>query len=940
MDMVINNKGLKSIEKGKRRIENKIEIHPGDKFNQNLYRNSIGVKRTNSPSTHKKLLTNNMKKNLQKLRSALLIAMVLLTAGSSYGQDNLRQVISGERGKSLSVTRLERENRVTFNLSKIDDILGLDEQADLQLINSEQDQLGQNYRFRELIHGIPVENSMYIVQTENNQIRTLGGEIIVDVDPMLEHRTIARLSSTEAISSALNRVNAKKYAWEDTEMELQLRRTAGSSASNQPTAELVWYTPGESPDARDLRLAYKVIVYAIEPLSRKAYFIDALNGAILGEKDMLYFSDATGTAATVYSGTQTIHSDLNGNTYRLRDLTKGNGVITLHGETSTHTDYSSTTANWSFTTNDKYALDAHYGVSQTYAFYQVNFSRNSINNAGFALTSYVNETATTNNAYWDGSTMHFGVRSGTSAGITAIDVTGHELTHGLTQYTSNLNYSGESGAMNESMSDIFGKAVQFWSKPTDINWLLSNDMNWAIRNMANPKQYSQPNCYQGTYWYTGSADNGGVHTNSGVGNYFYYLLVNGGSATNDKGNTYSVTGLGLTAANAIIYRSETVYLTPTSNYAAWRTACINAATDLYGATSNEVTQVQNAWYAVGVGTAGGGGGSTCSAPTGLTSASITNVSATISWGNSGATSYNLQWKLSSAATWTTVSGLTTTSYALSGLTACTGYQFQVQGVCTTGSSAYSTTASFTTTGCSTSYCTSKGTNSSYEYINRIALGTINNTSGNNTGYGNFTALSTNLAGSAAATITMVPGFASATYREYWTVYIDYNHNGVFTDAGEKVVTGNGTGTVTGTFTVPSSALNGATRMRVQMKYASAASTSCTTFTYGEVEDYTVVITGNPAFSIMNNQELTSWLSFRMYPNPASDNIHLTFNATEDGKLKAEIYDATGRFIRSQEITVTNGLNDFDMSTTDLTNGVYLLRFGGEMNKTYRFLISK
>ena len=316
-----------------------------------------------------------------------------------------------------------------------------------------------------------------------------------------------------------------------------------------------------------------------------------------------------------------------------------------------------------------------------------------------------------------------GVRSTNGAGITAIDVTAHELTHGLTQYTSNLTYSNESGAMNESMSDIFGKAVQFWSKPNDINWLLSNDMSWGIRDMSNPKLYSQPNCYLGTYWYTGTADNGGVHTNSGVGNYFYYLLVNGGSGTNDKGSVYSVTGLGLTVANAILYRSETVYLTPSSNYAAWRTACINAATDLYGAGSAEVNQVMNAWYAVGVGAQGATG--TCSTPSGLVASSITDTTATVSWtAATGAASYTLQYKANSATTWTSIN-TNNTSANISGLSAGTVYNFQVQSQCTAGgASLYSAATNFTTTGTAIiSYCVSKGTNVTREYINKVALGT-------------------------------------------------------------------------------------------------------------------------------------------------------------------------------------------------------------------------
>jgi Zn-dependent metalloprotease len=96
--------------------------------------------------------------------------------------------------------------------------------------------------------------------------------------------------------------------------------------------------------------------------------------------------------------------------------------------------------------------------------------------------------------------------------------------------------------MNESLSDIMGKSVQFYTKPADVNWLLSNDMSWSIRNMSNPNAFSQPDTYLGSFWATGSGDNGGVHTNSGVGNFMFYLLVTGGSGTNDIGNAYTVTG--------------------------------------------------------------------------------------------------------------------------------------------------------------------------------------------------------------------------------------------------------------------------------------------------------------------------------------------------------------------------------------------------------------
>lgn len=862
--------------------------------------------------------------------SGIVMGLALTTfISAAFAQNSIRALMMGKQGKSVEDVRLSPEQQVSFVPADAKNIFGLDQKSDLVLKRTETDNLGEvHYRYVQTYQNIPVENSMYIVHTKNGMLKGMSGAVIIDFDEQMPQQAVSSLTKANAIQSAINFVAAQKYAWQDADAEKGLKDQASDiNATYYPSAELVWFSPGDEINARDLHLCYKVDVYALQPLSRAYYFVDAKTGNVLGKKDELFYSDATGTCNTAYSGTQTIHSDFTGSSYRLRDLTKGNGVVTVRSTTG-HTDYTSASATWNLTGSDQYALDAHYGVSQTWSFYNTNYGRNSVDNAGKVLTSYVNETATVNNAYWDGSIMHFGVRS-TGAGITAIDVTAHELTHGVTQYTSGLNYSNQSGAMNESMSDIFGKSVQFWSKPADVNWLMSNDMNWNIRNMANPNQFSQPDTYLGTYWYTGTSDNGGVHTNSGVGNFMFYLLVTGGSGTNDIGNAYTVTGLGLTKADAIIYRSETTYLTSTSQYSAWRTACINAATDLYGANSPEVTQVMNAWYAVGIGTAGGSGGS-CGTPSGLTAGSLTNTSATLSWSNTGAVSYNLQWKLTSGSTWTTVSGLTTTSYNLTGLVTCTSYQFQVQGVCASSSSAYSTAASFSTTGCTTTYCASAGTNTTYEYINRVALGTINNTSGNNGGYGNYTALSTNLAGGTSNTITLVPGFAGTSYTEAWKVYVDYNHNGVFTDAGENVATTSGTGTRTASFTVPTSALNGATRMRVQMKYSTAATNSCTTFTYGEVEDYTVNITGNAQFGASDNADQStiensnaSITGIVLFPNPAKNDLNVEFTGVNDQNVKIVISNLMGQQVIKTEERASEGLNSLKLDISTLKKGVYI-----------------
>ena len=877
---------------------------------------------------------------LKVVMTFVLSAMLL----SANAQNFLRTRIEGAQGKSVSDVRLSASEQFAFVPADAKKAFGLDDKSDLILSRTETDNLGYtHYRFEQTYMGYPVENSMYIVHTKNNLLLGMTGEIILSFDEQMQQKSLSKISADDAIIKAVQYVHADAYMGFEKGRtdkygdESRMEKNKGNYMG-MDTPPLVWYSAGDEINPRDLHLCYKVDVYALQPLSRAYYFVDAQTGDILGKKDLLWYSDATGTCNTAYSGTQTIHSDYTGTNYRLRDYTKGNGVVTLNS-TSGHPDYTNSSATWNLTAPNQYALDAHWGVSQTWQYYMTNHNRNSVNNAGQVLTSYVNETATANNAYWDGSIMHFGVRTG-GAGITAIDVTAHELTHGVTQYSSNLNYSNQSGAMNESMSDIFGKSVQFWAKPTDVNWLISNDMNWNIRNMQNPNAFSDPDTYLGTYWYTGTSDNGGVHTNSGVGNFMYYLLVTGGSGTNDIGNAYVVTGIGLTDAAKIVYRSNTVYLTSTSQYTNWRTACINAATDLFGAGSNQVTQVMNAWYAVGIGTAGGGSGG-CNTPSGLTASSITTTSATLSWSNTGANNYDLQWKLSTSGTWTTVSGLTTTSYTLSGLTACSIYQFQVRGNCTGSSSPYSSASSFTTAGCAVTYCSSNGTNTTYEYINRVALGTINNTSGNNGGYANYTALSTTLSRTSANSITLVAGYASTSYTEYWKVYIDYNHNGVFTDAGENVVSTSGAGTRTGSFSVPASALSGTTRMRVQMSYGGYATSSCGSFTYGEVEDYTVNVPiafagdENPVAASQNIS------SVNIYPNPVQDNLNVEFTGTENSMVNVNVYSVVGQKLVSEIISATSGINLFSINTSTLTKGVYI--FEMENNGTItrqKFLVTK
>ncbi len=324
----------------------------------------------------------------------------------------------------------------------------------------------------------------------------------------------------------------------------------------------------------------------------------------------------------------------------------------------------------------------------------------------------------------------------------------------------------------------------------------------------------------------------------------------------------------------------------------------------------------------------GGSGPTCAAPKGLASSSVTSSSATVSWSAvTGAASYNLQYKTSAATTWTTVSGLTGTSYNLTGLSAITTYNYQVQTVCSgTSSSAYSTSSSFTTSGSVTvTYCTTKGT-TTYEYINKVVLGSISNTSGNNSGYADYTALSTSLVAGSSASIALTPGFTGSSYTEYWTVYIDYNHDGDFTDAGEQVTSGSGKAALTKAFTVSTTATSGATRMRVILHYGSSRTTTCGTFTYGEVEDYTVNITGGAGASFASAKTFIVAPEMVVMPNPAKgNNVKVQLQLAQTMQVTLKITDLSGKILRvDNNLNLSAGKNTYSLNGLNIRPATYII----------------
>ena len=244
----------------------------------------------------------------------------------------------------------------------------------------------------------------------------------------------------------------------------------------------------------------------------------------------------------------------------------------------------------------------------TYDYYSDIHSRNSIDGNGYQLWSFIhfdlieNGGSSNVNAFWNGQWMTYG-DGNSETGITplcTVDICGHEITHGLTAYTCSLNYQDESGALNESFSDIFGASIEFYAVPELADWEIGEDIGTTFRSLSDPNATNKPDTYHGDFWVYGVEDYGGVHTNMSPLCYWYYLLCEGGSGTNDNGDEYSVTAIGRDKAEQITFRLQTVYLTPTSEYHdAWFYA-MQAAADLYGACSPEVQSAGDGFYAIGV----------------------------------------------------------------------------------------------------------------------------------------------------------------------------------------------------------------------------------------------------------------------------------------------------------------------------------------------------
>ena len=519
-----------------------------------------------------------------------------------------------ENGK-ISFAHVLPNNKMADAISFLKNTLQTTTADSFGLENETTDELGMiHQRYQQYYKGIKVENIEYLLHGKNGIIKTMNGDFQIVNIPSV----IPRLSEKEALIDALNSVKAKEYKWQDSASERFIKLLSGNpNATYYPKGELVIardYLKG----GKNLLLSWKFSISSLNPYNKQLIYVNANRGEIISITPQILDINTPLTAQTKYSGTLGITGDSYSGAYRLREVRNGVNVETLNLDGtynySSATDFTNGNTNWitgSWTniTQDQQALDAHWGAEKVLDFWKTVFNRNSLNGSGLAIMSYVHNPVG-GDAYWDGTEMNYGDGNSVFSPLTALDVCAHETGHGICQYTANLAYvANESSALNEGFSDIWGACVENWAAPNKQTWLIGEDITkvspYYLRSLSNPKSSMSGegtvDTYHGINWSYSTDPSTYAHENMSVLSHWFYLLSQGGSGTNDNGSNFSVTGIGITRAEEIAWRTESHYLTSSANYAAARSQSIQSATDLYCANSPEAEAVTNAWYAVGVG---------------------------------------------------------------------------------------------------------------------------------------------------------------------------------------------------------------------------------------------------------------------------------------------------------------------------------------------------
>ena len=495
--------------------------------------------------------------------------------------DGLQAYISG----TLSGKVNPSANTALNFLEENKDVLGLSNSDNFKAVETFSDSYGNTYvKVNQLLGGLPIDGKVLTVSFgKAGTVSSLFGNVENSI------RTITKLGSRHlTMDEAVNKA-AGQFTYDN------LRQVP-------VTQRVVLLQNGKAYET------YKVnIQYNTPQIGNWNVYVEAYSGKILKTDDNIRYDGAvTGSGTDVQGITRSLNLYQSGSTYQMKDTTKAmSGQILTYTARNAETEPGTLMTSSSTTVSDRAAVSAHYFAGVVYDFYKNVLNRNSLDNSGMTLTSTVHYGSSYNNAFWDGSQMVYGDGDGSEFTYFSgdLDVVGHEMTHGVTERTANMTYSYQPGALNESVSDIFGVLIETYDKYNVKNggtwafnasdWVVGDDIYTpgtsgdALRSLANPTLYDQPD-NMSNYVNT-SSDNGGVHTNSGIPNKAAFLIAQ---------------SIGCPETAAIYYKALTTYFGASTDFAGSLDGLVQAATDIYGASSSEVTAVRNAYQSVGIGSGG------------------------------------------------------------------------------------------------------------------------------------------------------------------------------------------------------------------------------------------------------------------------------------------------------------------------------------------------
>ena len=574
----------------------------------------------------------------QNVHRACTFALLLLIAHLAGAQELLKVA---DWDKSAGFIQMKADAKVeplTF-FAKYGKDLGLGEHDEMVLLREEKDNLGMvHYRFQQKHKGIEVEYAKMIVHAKGGYVVSVSGGIEVDI------RTNATFlfSEKDALDAAKSYLGNKQYLWENKEVIVPDTTKGEAHTFNQekPVAKKKFIRKDDK-----VLLAYTFDMYFKEKgqaMNGYTVYIDGntkqgiqslpLVHNCSGQTtytDYYYYNTKAAYSRTIYTQYQSWCTypcpwpfsgccGYNNYRYNLIDDCQTTQFRTYESNINSTTGYipnNGTNNSGSWNSGKQYLTMPHWAVKRTYNYFGSNFGLYGTGNPYsniieiWAEQGYHDSFSASNSANNPNNDfLMFGWDIGCLLGPSCefhsgnLDIAGHEYTHRITAHSSGLYYWGQPMASNESFSDIFGAMAEFSEFGTNGNYQIGeyvrNSIYPPFRDMSNPNLYGQPDTYLGTYWDA----SGDPHINSGVQNYWFYLLAEGGSGTNDLGNTYCVQGIGKAAAANIAYQTLRFYIsTPNAQFVDVRNSSMQAAIAIYGANSNELQQVFKAWYAVGVG---------------------------------------------------------------------------------------------------------------------------------------------------------------------------------------------------------------------------------------------------------------------------------------------------------------------------------------------------